>query len=77
VSDVKNGDFATPPLPSLYVPHPQCAESDMVVMLRGEGSADALVAILQQVVRDIDRTVPVYQSHRMEDYLAASVAQAG
>jgi putative ABC transport system permease protein len=75
VGDVKSDDLASVPMPAVYLPHPQCAASDMVLVVRGEGPADSLVATLQQVVREIDAAVPVSQSHRMEHYLAASVAQ--
>jgi predicted permease len=74
VGDVKSDDLASGPMSAMYLPHPQCAATDMVVLLRGEGGAE-MVATLQQVVHDVDPKVPVYQSHRMEDYVAISLAQ--
>jgi putative ABC transport system permease protein len=76
VSDVRGDDPATAPRPTVYLPHPQCAAGDMTIVFRETGpSSDSTVAMIKQRAREIDPAVPVYQSYRMEHYLAASLAR--
>ena len=76
VGDVKSDDLATESTPEFYLPHAQCASEDMTLVLRGNGPDESTLAAVQRILGSIDKGAPLYQSHRMEHYLAAAMAQA-
>jgi putative ABC transport system permease protein len=76
VGNVKGYDLVTNSTAEFYVPHPQCAGDDMSLVLRGTGDDESTIAAVQCVLSGLDKSVPLYQSHRMEHYHDAAVAQA-
>jgi ABC-type antimicrobial peptide transport system permease subunit len=84
VGDTRSGGPAVDPPPQFFLPIEQAPDiawtwiqRSMTIVARSRtGDAAALVPILQQAVRQIDPSVPVYQVRSMEQRLQASVAQA-
>jgi predicted permease len=75
VGDIRSEDAGVAPKSTIYLPHPQCAAADMSVIIKAKGPADSIVSTLQHVIQGIGKPVPVYQTHRLEHYLEATMAQ--
>jgi putative ABC transport system permease protein len=75
VGDVKSDNLAAANKPQMYIPHTQCATLEMTLVLRSEGSPDALFETVQDVVTYMDKDLPFEQRRMMKQYLVASVAQ--
>jgi putative ABC transport system permease protein len=75
VGDINSEDAGVAPKPTVYLPHPQCAASDMCVVIKVNGSTDSIVSTLEYVIYGINERAPVYQPHPLEHYLAATIAQ--
>jgi hypothetical protein len=75
VGDIKTGDLASPGMPAVYLPHPQCAAGDMTMVVRGSAPIEGIAATIKDIVRRLDLAVAVDETVPMEHYLAASVAQ--
>jgi putative ABC transport system permease protein len=75
VGDVKHRNLWEPPDPESYVPYEQSSIGEMYVVVRAEGDPMALLAAMRAQVKAQDAELPIYRAKRMEEYVAASVAQ--
>jgi putative ABC transport system permease protein len=75
VGDVKHRRLWLPDDPESYVPYDQDPIGGMNIVVRSAGDPMALLPALRTQVHALDPELPVYKAQRMEDYLAASVAQ--
>lgn len=57
------------PRPYLYMPFQQWYTPDAVLHLKTAGDPAGVVAAVQQVVRDLDRNVPLYELRTMTEHL--------
>ena len=83
VGDVRDHDLATAPSPTIYMP--QVAPIDptvepgarrtMALVVRTAGSPAAVVPAVRRVVRDLDPTVPTFNTETMSDVVRASTAR--
>ncbi len=75
VGDVKHRNLWQPADPESYVPYDQNAIGEMYVVVRAEGDPMAMLAAMRAQVKALDAELPIYRAKRMEEYVAASVAQ--
>jgi putative ABC transport system permease protein len=75
VGDVKHRRLWLPDDPESYLPYDQDPIGGMNIVVRSAGDPMALLPALRTQVHALDPELPVYKAQRMEDYLAASVAQ--
>jgi putative ABC transport system permease protein len=75
VSDVKHRRLWLPDDPESYVPYDQNAIGGMNIVVRSAGDPMTLLPALRVQVQAQDPELPIYKTQRMEDYVAASVAQ--
>lgn len=75
VGDVKHRNLWQPPDPESYVPYDQNPIGAMDLVVRTAGDPMALLPALRAQVLSMDAQVPIYKTKRMEEYVAASVAQ--
>ncbi len=82
VGDVHYADLASPPAPMLY--RPQVVASTalqpgplpaMVLSVRSEGPAEALVGAVRAIVRDLDPAVPLFEVRSMRAVVRDSMAR--
>jgi putative ABC transport system permease protein len=74
VGDVHQHALDAQPSPEMYRPLAQWPVSGMVVMLRADGDAAALVPAVRQVVAALDRGVPIVDARPLADVLDDSLA---
>lgn len=75
VGDVKGAGLATEQRAEVYIPHPQCASSNMTLVVRSDVALEPLIQALRRVVQEMDGQAPLCAISPMEDYLAADIAQ--
>lgn len=83
VGDVRDDDLTKAPAPTLYralalpVAVDATAEPprNMALVVRADGAPGATVSAVRRIVRDIDRTVPIYGAMPMQDVVRASTAR--
>jgi putative ABC transport system permease protein len=75
VGDVKHRNLWEPPDPESYVPYEQNSIGEMYIVVRAEGDPMVLLAAMRAQVKAQDAELPIYRAKRMEEYVAASVAQ--
>ena len=75
VGDVKHRNLWQSPDPESYVPYDQDPIGAMDLVVRTAGDPMALLPALRARVLSMDAQLPIYKTKRMEDYVAASVAQ--
>ena len=77
VSDVRRGDITVPEEPMIYVPLASVAGTvrSMVVVVRSSLGTPVVVAAVKRAVRDLDSTLPLYETSTVEDIVDATVAQ--
>lgn len=75
VGDVKATGLAAEQRPEVYIPHTQCASTDMGLVIRTTASPDKLLATLRTISKELDDRVPIYGLSSMEEYLSADIAQ--
>ncbi|MGC1485585.1 MAG: ABC transporter permease [Candidatus Acidiferrum sp.] len=75
VGDVKHRNLWQPPDPESYVPYDQNPIGAMDMVVRTEGDPMTLLPAMRAQVLALDAELPIYKAQRMEDYVAASVAQ--
>ena len=75
VGDVKHRNLWQSPDPESYVPYDQKPLGDMDVVVRADGDPMTLLPALRAQVLALDPELPIYQAKRMEEYVAASIAQ--
>lgn len=75
VGDVKHRNLWQASDPESYVPYDQFPIGAMDMVLRTEGDPMTLLSAVRAQVLALDAELPIYKAQRMEDYVAASVAQ--
>lgn len=75
VGDVKHRRLWLPDDPESYVPYDQNSVGGMYIVVRSAGDPMTLLPALRTQVLAMDAELPLYKAQRMEDYVAASVAQ--
>jgi putative ABC transport system permease protein len=75
VGDVKHRNLWQPPDPESYVPYEQNSIGAMDIVVRTEADPMTLLAAMRTQVLALDSELPIFKAQRMEDYVAASVAQ--
>jgi predicted permease len=75
VGDIKFKDLTTNPEPQYFLPFAQAVITNLYFTIRSGGDPMALQAAFRAAVRDMDKSVPVYQVSTLEDYLSKSAAQ--
>ena len=80
VSDIRARGFADTPQPTMYFPYAQSGKSAsyqpraMSLVIRTTGDPAALAPTMRNLVRELDRTVPVAHERTMEQIVGISVA---
>ena len=75
VGDVKHRNLWQPADPESYVPYEQDPIGAMNIVVRSESDPMLLLPAIREQVRALDAELPIYHAQRMEEYVAASVAQ--
>jgi putative ABC transport system permease protein len=75
VGDVKHRNLWQPPDPESYLPYEQDSIGAMNIVVRSERDPMLLLPAIREQVRALDAELPIYRAERMEEYVAASVAQ--
>ena len=75
VRDVKHRNLWQPPDPESYVPYEQNPIGAMDIVVRSEADPMTLLPAMRAQVLALDAELPIYKAQRMEEYVAASVAQ--
>jgi len=75
VGDVKHRNLWQAPDPESYVPYDQTPIGAMDIVVRTQGDPMKLLPAMRAQVLGLDAELPIYKAKRMEDYVAASVAQ--
>jgi putative ABC transport system permease protein len=75
VGDVKHRNLWQEPDPESYVPYEQNSIGAMNIVVRSEIDPMLLLPAIREQVRALDAELPIYHAQRMEEYVAASVAQ--
>jgi putative ABC transport system permease protein len=75
VGDVKHRNLWQPPDPESYVPYEQNSIGAMNIVVRSENDPMLLLPAIREQLRSLDAELPIYHAQRMEEYVAASVAQ--
>ena len=75
VGDVKHRNLWQQPDPESYVPYEQNSIGAMNVVVRSENDPMLLLPAIREQLRSLDAELPIYHAQRMEEYVAASVAQ--
>jgi predicted permease len=74
VADLRHDGPAAPAPPTLYLPATQFLQRTLTVVARGDG-AEPPARLIEQRVRDLDPTQPVYDARSMDAWLADTMAQ--
>ncbi|HEX5706322.1 MAG TPA: ABC transporter permease [Pyrinomonadaceae bacterium] len=77
VGDVRHGGLEEETSPEYYVPLAQRPVPRVTLMARTSGGGDpsALVPSLRGIIRQVDKEIPLYRIHTMEELLSDSVAR--
>ena len=75
VGDIKRKGLTAEAEPQYYLPFAQAVITNPPLVVRTSGDAAAVQAAIRGVVREIDKSVPVYQASTLEDYISKSTAQ--
>jgi putative ABC transport system permease protein len=75
VSDVRYGDMEAPPEPTIYQPLSQARGGSLSVVVRANGNPMSQASAIREVVRDIDRNVPLLNFREFDFYVSESFAQ--
>jgi putative ABC transport system permease protein len=75
VGDVRMQNLSAPPVPEIYVPHAQFGIGGLSLVVRAKSNANAILPTLKNVVAELDKGVPIYNSQPLSQVVAASIAQ--
>jgi predicted permease len=75
VGDIKGRGLTLSPEPQYYLPFAQAVITDPFLTIRTSGDPDAMQSAVRGVVREMDKSFPVYQVSTLEDYVSKSAAQ--
>jgi predicted permease len=73
-ADVRNDDLGAPPAPQIYLPHAQQPAREMSLLVRTAGEPALAREALDEVVRSLDPSLPLYQVRTMEEVVRSDVA---
>jgi predicted permease len=76
VGNIKRAGLTADPGPQYYLPYSQAMVTNPFVTVRTTGNPAALEGALRAAVRELDKTAPVYQVSKLEDYISKSAARA-
>jgi putative ABC transport system permease protein len=76
VGDVKHAGLDADAHPTAYWPHPELAFSFMTLIVRTDGEPLALAAPIREVVRRVDKDLPVVDIVSMDKLLSVSLARS-
>jgi putative ABC transport system permease protein len=76
VGDVKYGKIEEQVQAAAYVPYLQPVEPASILLVRSQMEGPGVVAALREVVRSLDRNLPVYDIQTMEDRAGEAVSRA-
>ncbi|HYW47358.1 MAG TPA: ABC transporter permease [Bryobacteraceae bacterium] len=75
VADLRYAKLDAKPAPETYIPYRQAIYvGSMDIMVRTAGDASAMAEAIRKLIRDLDRTQPVYDVQTLEQALAGSIA---
>jgi putative ABC transport system permease protein len=80
VGDVRARGFDDTPEPTMYFPYAQSARNayymprSMAILLRVDGDAQSVGPTVREIVRSLDRTVPVSEMRTLEQVVGTSVS---
>jgi predicted permease len=75
VGDIKDRALTAVAEPQYYLPFSQAVITNPYLTIRTSGEPVALQGALRATVREMDKSVPVYQVSALEDYVSKSAAQ--
>jgi predicted permease len=75
VGDIKLKGLTADAQPEYYLPFAQAVVTNPYLVVRTSGDPAAIESDLRAAVREMDKTVPVYQVSTLEDYVSNSAAQ--
>ncbi len=75
VGDAKALSLMAKAKPQLYFPHQQFAVPGMSLLVRTSNDPHAIVTGVREAVAELDKNVPIYRPHTLEEYVGLSVAQ--
>jgi putative ABC transport system permease protein len=75
VGSVKNQQPMNPPIPGLYVPHAQEADSRMTVVVRTQGDPAKLATTARSIVHAADADLLIVKMRTMDQVVADSMAE--
>jgi putative ABC transport system permease protein len=75
VGDVKHRNLWQPADPESYVPYDQNPIGGMNVVVRTDADPMTLLPAMRAQVLGLDAELPIFKAQRMQEYVAASVAQ--
>ena len=73
VGDVHHSSLDTKPRATVYLPHAQDGNNFMTLMLRTDGSPQALVPVVRATIAELDRTLPVGRALALEEVVGHSL----
>jgi ABC-type antimicrobial peptide transport system permease subunit len=75
VGDIKRKGLTADADPQYYLPYAQAIVTNPYLVIRSSGDPATIQAAVGSAVRELDKSVPVYQVSTMEDYLSKAAAQ--
>ena len=75
VGDIRRKGLTADPGPQYYLPFAQAVITNPYLTVRTAGDPLALQTEVREIVREMDRSAPVYQVAPLEDYVSKSAAQ--
>jgi putative ABC transport system permease protein len=75
VRDVRHRSLSDEPQPEMYVTLAQFTFNELTVIVRTAAEPASLTGQVNEIVHDLDPSIPVYESKTMEQYLAGAVAR--
>jgi predicted permease len=74
VGDVHHHAMASPLDPIMYVPYAQTVMSNAGVVIRSQTPGLGLLSAVRREVQALDRDIPIYGVHKMDEFVSDSVA---
>jgi predicted permease len=75
VGDIKRKGLTADFDPQYYLPYGQAIITNPYLVVRTNGDPSAVQAAIDAAIHDLDKSVPVYQTSTMQEYLHKSAAQ--
>ena len=75
VGDMRGNALAEPPEPTVYLAMSQHPMTSLSIVVRTNGDPASLAPGLRNIVRDLDREVPVYSVQSMSERVASSLGR--